>query len=256
MADNAALPLRLRVRFSKEGRARYISHAEYSRTLMIAARRAGLPLEYAGQKMSRMKISLSPPLPIGITSEGEFVDFNLTSYVPAAEAQKLLNEALPGGIAALEARLLAGDARPVGKVIDTALFEVEMPDVPEGGLRRAAEEFLERDSVPYERVQPRRTRTVDLRPGVHRLEAVPLEGKTTQGSGLVMVLDDGTAGTTKPWEVIEVVSGLAGLSRDTWERATVHRKALFTRRGDRLVSPMEIGRRSASARRGARGGNY
>ncbi len=250
----ADVPLRLRVRFSKEARARYLSHTEYSRTLMMSARRARLPLEYAGRKMSRMKISLSPPLPIGISSEGEYVDFNLTSYVPAAEAQKLLNEALPEGIRACEARLLAGDARPVGKVIDTALYEVTLPGASEGDLRRAAEEFLGKDSIPHVRVQPRRTRIVDLRPGVHRLEVV--RGEQGGAPGLVMALDDGIAGTTKPWEVVEVVAGLAGVPRETWERAAVRRKGLFARRGDRLVPPMELGRGSMAARRGARGGFY
>lgn len=250
----ADVPLRLRVRFSKEARARYLSHAEYSRTLMMSARRARLPLEYAGRKMSRMRISLSPPLPIGVTSEGEYVDFNLSSYIPAAEAQKLLNEALPEGIRAREARLLPGDARPVGKVIDTALYEVSLPGVAEGDMRRAAEEFLDKDSIPHVRVQPRRTRTVDLRPGVHRLEVVP--GEQAGVPGLAMALDDGIAGTTKPWEVVEVVAGLAGVPRETWERATVHRKGLFARRGERMVPPMELGRGSTKGRGGARGGYY
>lgn len=255
MAENRA-PLRLRVRFTKEDRARYLSHSEYSRMLMISARRAGLPLEYAGHNMSRMKISLSPPLPIGITSESEFVDFNLTSYVPAAEAKRLLNEALPEGIQALDARLMGDDAKPVGKVIDTAVFAATVPDTSDEDLQTAIAGFLEKDSVPYERVQPRRTRIVDLRPGVHRLEVELLDKDQNGSSHLVMALDDGIAGTTKPWEVIEVISELASIPREDWERASVHRRGLFARRGDRLVSPMDLGRRSVSGQRGARGGRY
>lgn len=249
MSTADAQPLRLRVRFSKEGRARLLSHSEYSRTLMISARRAGLPLEYAGQRMSRMKVSLSPPLPIGVTSEAELVDFGLKGYVPAAEAQRLLSEALPEGIRALDARLLGADARPVGKLIDTASYEVIIPGA-EGRWDEAVERFLEESSVPYTRVQPRRTRVVDLRPGVHALAVETGDGS----SCLQMTLDDGTAGTIKPWEVIEVLAGLAGIAREEWERARVHRTGLYARRDSRLVSPMEMGRRSAPAGRGARGG--
>jgi len=258
MANGAALPLRLRVQFSKEGKARYLSHSEYSRTLMISARRAGLPLEYAGYNMSRMKISLSPPLPIGITSESEFVDFNLTGYVPAAEAERLLNEALPEGIRAVRCRLMAGDARPVGKVIDTAVFTASLPegDGSEGDWCGAVERFLEKDSIPYERVQPRRTRVVDVRAGVHKLEFVSKGQGGQAGPVLMMALDDGIAGTTKPWEVIEVLAGMAGVPRETWERAGVHRSGLYARRGDRLVSPMDLGRRNAPAGRGAGGGEF
>jgi radical SAM-linked protein len=257
MAQSVAQPLRMRVQFTKEGRARYLSHSEYSRTLMISARRAGLPLEYAGQNMSRMKVSLSPPLPIGITSECEYVDFNLTAYVPAAEAQRRLSEALPSGIRAIQCRLLGADARPVGKLIDTAVFRVDIPfdACSEGDWRGAVERFLEKSSVPYERVQPRRTRTVDLRSGVH---GIGLEegGRDAEGVRIVLTLDDGIAGTIKPWEVIEVLAGLAGVPREVWERAQVHRTGLFARRGDRLVSPMEMDKRKVPAGRGTGGGRY
>lgn len=258
MSNPQSPDLRLRVRFTKERKARYLSHSEYTRTLMIAARRAGLPLEYAGQKLSRMKVSLSPPLPIGITSECEYIDFSLTSYVPATEAQRLLGEALPQGIRVVDARLMGGDARPVGKVIDTAVFTAWFPAeaAAEGDFGGAVKDFLEKDSIPYERVQPRRTRVVDIRAGVHGLDLEPDDAATDSGPRVVMTLDDGIAGTTKPWEVIEVLAGMASVPGDVWERVTVKRTGLFARRADRLVSPMDLGRRSTPAGRGARGGRY
>lgn len=255
MAEFAAGPLRLRVQFTKEGQARFLSHSEYSRTLMISARRAGLPLEYGGARDSRIKVSLSPPLPIGITSECELVDFSLVSYVPAAEAQDLLSKALPEGIRAVKCRLMGHDAKPVGKVIDTAVFTAAFPPLPgsEGALTDAVERFRGMDSLPYERVQPRRTRIVDIRKGVHALE---LSEDAGGSSSLEMTVDDGIAGTIKPWEVIEVVSGLAEIPRELWEKAAVQRTGLFARRAGRLVSPMDIGARKSAAGKGARGGTY
>jgi len=258
MGNAQMVQLRLRVQFTKEGRARYLSHSEYSRTLMIAARRAGLPLEYAGQKMSRMRVSMSPPLPIGITSGCEFMDFSLTAYVPAAEAQRLLGEALPEGIGVVGARLMGSDARPVGKVIDTAAFTARFPACGclEGDMARAVKEFLGRESIQYERVQPRRTRIVDIRAGVHILEQQEEGTSPEYGPRLLMALDDGIAGTTKPWEVIEVLAGMVPMPREIWESASVHRTGLFARRGDRLVSPMDLSRRSSPAGRGTTGGKY
>ncbi|PKQ28872.1 MAG: hypothetical protein CVT63_00450 [Candidatus Anoxymicrobium japonicum] len=253
-----AAPLRLRVQFTKEDTARYLSHSEYSRTLMISARRASLPLEYAGYRMSRMKISLSPPLPIGITSECELMDFGLSSYVPAAEAQRLLREALPGGIGVVGCRLLAADARPVGKLIDTACFRVRLLSDArtEGDLRGAVERFLEKSSISYERVQPRRTRIVDLRGGVHKLAFDEKKTGDEDGICLVMTLDDGISGTIKPWEVIEVLARMAMIPKEIWNKAQVHRTGLFARRADRLLSPMEIGGRGAPAGGGNREARY
>lgn len=248
--------LRLRVQFTKQGQARFLSHTEYSRTLMISARRAGLPLEYAGAKMSRMKISLSPPLPIGITSDGELVDFNLTGYVPAAEACALLAKATPEGITPVRCQLMGTDAKPVGRVIDTAVFTAAFPAPVGGGeLAEAVERFCGMTTLPYQRVQPRRTRTVDIRAGVHDIEVLPADADGRVS--LKMTVDDGIAGTIKPWEVVEVVADLAGMPREVWRQAEVNRAGLFARRGDRLVSPMDTGaRRSGSGRGGPRGVSY
>ncbi len=246
--------LRLRVQLTKKDRARYLSHSEFSRTIMFAARRAGLPLGYAGRFRARIKLSLSPPIPIGVTSECELVDFELSGYVSPAEARQSLSDSLTEGIEIVECRLMAAGEKPVGKLIDTATY---VADVPLGSRtradwERAASEFLERASVEYVRVQPRRTRTVDLRPGVHRLEVA--EEAAEEGTAkLHMTLDDGTRGTIKPWEVIEVLAGAAGSPEDAWRGARVNRQGLFARRGDRLVSPMEIGgRKPAVPRRGGR----
>ena len=112
-------------------------------------------------------------------------------------------------------------------------------------------EFLGRDSVEYERVQPRRTRVVDLRPGVHWLRVE--EGEQGMPLRMSMAVDDGTRGTVKAWEVIEVLAGSAGVPREAWAGANVSRLGLYSRRGDRLVSPMDAGRRKpAVSRRGGR----
>ncbi|MBU1670159.1 MAG: TIGR03936 family radical SAM-associated protein [Actinobacteria bacterium] len=244
-------PLRLRLRLTKKARARFLSHAEYSRAIMFAARRSGLPLEFAGKHRPRLKLSLSPPLPIGVESGGELVDLSLVGYVPAAEAKRALSEVLPPGIEVVEARLMSGSDKAVGKLIDTAAYLVSPPEdagTPRG-WRDAAVEFMSRDSVEFTRVQPRRTRVVDIRKGVHRLDVEELEG---DGVTLALALDDGVAGTVKPWEVIEVLGGMAGVSMEVLKGSRITREGLFSRRGDRLVSPMELGRRGAAAPRGRR----
>lgn len=233
--------LRLRVQLTKSGMMRYLSHSEYTRTIMFAARRSGLPLVYSGKHRKRMKLSLSPPLPIGITSECELVDFSLSEYISAPEAQTDLGASFTEGIEVMRCRLLGASDRPVGKLIDTAAYLAYLAaDCPgKGDWNKAVEIFLSRDSLDFERVQPRRTRVVDLRPGVHKLEISAEAGGTPE---LTMVLDDGTRGTIKPWEVIEALAGFAGANEEYWKETRIHRFGLYARRGDRLVSPMDLGR--------------
>jgi radical SAM-linked protein len=244
---------RLRVQFSKKDRMRFLSHAEFSRMLMVSARRAGLPVRYGGKHRSRMKISLSPPIPIGFTSDCELVDYELTGYVPSPEATARLNHALPDGIRAVRSKVLPIEARPVGKIIDTAAYNVTVPagDGERGKWIEAAEDFLGRDVVEFERVQPRRTRVLDLRPGV---QAIEVGGSTAEPAEIRMVLDDGISGTVKPMEVLIVMADSAGIPEDRLDEARFHREGLFARRETRLVSPMELGRRSPGTGRGPEGG--
>lgn len=231
--------LRLRVEVTKKGRMRYLSHAEFSRTMMFAARRSGLPLLYKGKYRSRLKISLSPPLPIGITSDGELLDLSLSDYVSVNEAERALQAALPGEMEIKRCRIMGRDSRPVGKLIDTALYDVFLPQraVSEGDWQEAVEEFLKRQVVEYERVQPRRTRVLNLREGVHGLEFIKADDRSAK---IRMIVDDGTRGTVKPREVLEVLAGMAGLGEDVLSGHSINRLGLYARRGDRLVSPMDL----------------
>lgn len=240
-------PLRLRVQLTKRENARFLSHAEFSRTLMLAARRAGLPVHYAGMHMSRMKVSLSPPLPIGPTSECELVDFFLASYVSPEEAARALGASLPRGIGVVSCRLMSPGGRPVGKIIDTAVYRVTLPSGAgtEGDWRQAVKEFMGKELINFERVQPRRTRIIDIRSGVHGLEAEVTDADRIE---LRMVLDDGTRGTIKPSEVLKVLAEMAGGWKVEWEETAVVREGLFVRRGDRLVSPLELERGKPAVR--------
>ena len=245
---NGGARLRLRVQLTRMGKMRFLSHTEYWRTFMLAARRSGLPLACTGDYRPRLKISLSPPLPIGVTSGCELVDLTLTSYVPPAEAARMLGEALPHGMEVAACRLVADDAKPVGKVIDTAEY---VAVITSGATRapewsRAAETFLQEDSVEFERVQPRRTRVVDLRPGVHGIEVS--ETGETGSVRIAMRVDDGTRGTVKPREVLSVLRDYAGAEAGVAECAVIHRESLLTRRGERFISPMEVDRRKPVAR--------
>lgn len=246
--------LRLRVRLARRGMVRFLSHTEFWRTVMLAARRSGLPLAYTEGHRPRMKISLSPPLPIGTTSDCELFDLSLERYLPAAEAGRLLASAMPGGIEVIDCRLMGPEAKSVGKLIDTAEYRVTLPAATgdEALWSEAVAGFLSSEVVEFERVQPRRTRVVNLREGVHALE---VESRDPGGPVAIrMTVDDGTRGTIKPREVITVLAGLAGVPPGAPGEASFNRECLYQRKGDRLLYPMEQSRRGAVPRQwGERG---
>ncbi|MDD5749055.1 MAG: TIGR03936 family radical SAM-associated protein [Actinomycetota bacterium] len=228
----------LRVQLAKIGPMRFLSHADFSRLIMMAVRRAKLPLAYTGKYRKRMKISMSPPIPIGVESNCEYFDLFLRSYISPAEAEKRLSSSLPRGVHVVRSKLCGSGTKAVGRLIDTAKYTVFVPEgfCTKRELERAVKLFLERDSVRCERVQPRKTKIVDIRKGVHLLEVETNE----EGLGIIMILDDGIAGTVKPLEVLESLLSHVDVPLEKIGEFRVKREGLYMRRGNRLVSPMDV----------------
>ncbi len=90
--------MKLRLQITKESGIRFISHLEYQATLEKAIRRAKLPVAYSQGFNPHMKFSLASALGVGITSDCEFVEIELTEDMAVDKAIVQLSKALPMGI--------------------------------------------------------------------------------------------------------------------------------------------------------------
>ena len=113
-------PIRLRFRFRKVGRLRYVSHLELVRTVSKAATRAGIPCWFTQGFNPVPKIVFGTPMSVGMESECEFVELRLTESVDPAAALAALNAATPVELTFLDAYY------PDNKLTDQcfALYEV------------------------------------------------------------------------------------------------------------------------------------
>ena len=93
---------KLRLKFTKTGRAVYISHLDLMRTLQRVFFRAGLPLRYSEGFNPHARISIVLPLSVGTASRCEYLDFWLTEDVPLETIPARLNASMPEGVEALE----------------------------------------------------------------------------------------------------------------------------------------------------------
>jgi radical SAM-linked protein len=94
---------RLRIRYRKSGRLRFLSHLEIVRAMERGIRRAQLPYAVTHGFNPRIKAGFGPALPVGTASEAEYLDVWLTRYTPAKEALEQLTQALPEGLQPTEA---------------------------------------------------------------------------------------------------------------------------------------------------------
>jgi len=132
-SDNT--PIRLRFRFRKVGRLRYVSHLELVRTVSKAATRAGIPCWFTQGFNPVPKIVFGTPMSVGMESECEFVELRLTESVDPAEALAALNAATPEELTFLDAYY------PDNKLTDQIYAEYEVLVRTERNAEQLAKTF-------------------------------------------------------------------------------------------------------------------
>jgi radical SAM-linked protein len=89
---------RLRVKFGKLGDMALVGHLDLMRLFDRIIRRSGLPVAFSGGFHPSPRIAIANALPLGATSSGEIVDFELTQIIPAEVFQEKLIQTLPSNI--------------------------------------------------------------------------------------------------------------------------------------------------------------
>ncbi|MER3477276.1 MAG: TIGR03960 family radical SAM protein, partial [Leptolyngbya sp. ERB_1_2] len=89
---------RLRVRMGKEGEMALLSHLDMLRLFDRVVRRASIPLAFTGGFHPSPRIVPASALPLGVSSSGEIVDFELTRSMEIEEFRARLIAQLPAEI--------------------------------------------------------------------------------------------------------------------------------------------------------------
>jgi radical SAM-linked protein len=101
---------------------KYISHLDFLRLLKRTCRRASLPIAATSGFSPQLKVALSHALPLGLESEAEFADIELTQHMNEEEFTHILNESLPEGARILAARNIPLHSRSVEDISTHSLF--------------------------------------------------------------------------------------------------------------------------------------
>ncbi len=145
---------RYRLRYTKLGRAAFISHLDVMRLLQRVFRRAKVELTYSLGFHPKPNMTFGPALGLGIASLGEMFDVRVDGSPDAGELAAALNEVSPEGIHFSDARQLTTGAASLAKLVAAADFAFAPPSREawdEGALTRLAGEFLARAEAPVDR---------------------------------------------------------------------------------------------------------
>ena len=115
---------RLRVKFTKIGNLSYISHLNMMRFFERAIRRGDIPIMFSEGFNPHPKLVFSSPLSLGISSEGEYADFEIEDNMSRSEFEKRLKEQLPEGMDILKVGILRDKDINIMRTVRYAEYEL------------------------------------------------------------------------------------------------------------------------------------
>lgn len=167
---------RLRLIFSKDGPARFISHLDLARTLERALNRAKIPVAYTQGFNRRPRMQMATALPLGYTSEYELADILLMETMEPELAQQQLMAKMAPGIIILQVDEVPINAPSLQSATRSSFYVATPLDpVDFAEVQTKIAELLAAEQI--ERVRERRgkKKSYDLRPLILDLSAEQAE---------------------------------------------------------------------------------
>ncbi|MEG0876819.1 MAG: TIGR03936 family radical SAM-associated protein [Oscillospiraceae bacterium] len=157
----------LRLRFSKTGRAIYISHLDLMRTMQRAFLRADIPLKYSEGFNPHAQMNFALPMSVGAASNCELLDFKLNGFMSLAEIPRLLNRVMPEGIVALEAYEWEAKFKNIRWLDIDGIFEYDERSPSE--MLEPLMDFFARDSIIVEKHGKNGPVQMDIAPAIRSI---------------------------------------------------------------------------------------
>ncbi|HEY9652714.1 MAG TPA: TIGR03960 family B12-binding radical SAM protein [Coleofasciculaceae cyanobacterium] len=175
---NSTKVQRLRLWFGKLGDMALVSHLDMVRLFDRAVRRASLPVAFSNGFHPSPRIMIANALPLGATSEGEIVDFELTQYIDTEEFKEKLASKLPSDIPVYRVEDVDLKAPAATQVLEQAEYWITV--AAEGASRQQwqdwIEEILARETIEREHTTKSRKKiVVNLRDRLFELELVEVK---------------------------------------------------------------------------------
>jgi len=231
MRGGAANPVRLR--YTKRGKVRWISHRDVARALERAFRISELPLAFTEGFSPRPKVSFGLALSTGHESEAEYLDLVFVEAVDLGALSTSLTEALPDGMAVTGAVPLLERAPALQEAVTAVVWQVE-PVRADGApidasqLGAHVDRALELPALPTSRRRKGRDVEEDVLPFIRRCELRPTNPVSVE---MELITQPRSA---KPGDILSGIAHATGLAGGLAEARVLRTHQWIERDGTRL----------------------
>ena len=189
--------MKVRVKFRKFGAMKFIGHLDIMRYFQKAIRRAEIPIKFTGGYSPHMVMSFANPLGVGLTSDGEYFDIELTGHISSKEAVRRLNEVMVEGMEVLSFVEIPDDKKNKGMSLVAGASYLSTPKsgvLPQDWPEKLAD-FYSQKEIKVIKATKKSEKEVDIRPMIHELRQ--------EGNGIHMMVSAGSVENLKPELVTE-----------------------------------------------------
>ncbi len=212
-----------RLKFSKMGMGKYISHLDLLRTFTRAIHRAELPVRYSQGFNPHQLITFSLPLPIGVTSEVEFVDIDFEDFAENSVIMERLNANLPPDIKILSISM------PNAKANDIVAAEYLFSAQNNGGIDlERVKDFFRLPEISAIKKTKKGEKEVNLKEYIKNLKLV---SATDNEFTIDMVLSAGGEANIKPEIIVLKLQEYLG---EEFSSYSLHRTQIFYKDGQNI----------------------
>lgn len=208
----------VRVKFTKLGYLKYLSHLDLVRLFTRSFSRAELPIKYTEGFNPHPKFSIGNPLSLGVESLAEYMELELEEELEPTEVMDRLNRVLPEGIELVAAQKSNGEYS-LSSIMKWSLYEIRLWLGSEEKKTRLDEILISWDKLDHVLIEKKRKK------GKNKIivekDILPLIGKLSfagvDEDGFVVLnalLKTGEEGNLKPIELAEAMNRELQLEAD------------------------------------------
>lgn len=178
--------MRLRVRFSKTGKVRFVGHRDVARIWERSLRKASLPVAYSEGFSPRPKLSFGLALSTGYESNAEYLEVELLepaddSSWGAVEAEAMcnrMNVSLPAGFEVMAVAPVDRRADSLQQAVTSCTWGMLVDPAGVDEVAAGVADLLSRNEIVVERERKGKVVTEDIR---RQVLALDVTGETDDG---------------------------------------------------------------------------
>lgn len=189
--------MKYRIKFSKYGSMIFIGHLDMMRYFQKAIRRAEIPIAYTTGFSPHQIMSFAAPLGVGLYSNGEYLDIELTEQMSTEQMKKQLNQTMAEGVDILSVKALPENAGNAMASVAAAEYTVKIRPGHEPAFHFGDnfDAFMAQEEIPYEKETKKSTRLFNLKEGI-------FDFRSDQAQ-IYLLVDASSSGNIKPGMVME-----------------------------------------------------